>query len=67
MFTILYRYRSLTALMAAIAVGAGAIAVLPATGADFAKTATSAAMPGGDGTQNPFIDRQAGCHDCPKS
>jgi hypothetical protein len=55
MTTLLYRYRSLTAALGAVAIGAGALLVFPAVAVNLAQTTTAAATPGCDGTQNPFI------------
>ena len=51
----LYHYRNITALAAALVIGACAVAVMPAASADFRRTVAAAAAPRCVETQNPFL------------
>jgi hypothetical protein len=59
MLNILYRYRNLTAAVAAVAIGACAFAVMPGAAGDLGKAVAIAAAPGCTGSQNPFIGSAA--------
>jgi hypothetical protein len=56
MFNLLYRFRALTALFVAVAIGATAIALGSATAGNFGRVTFHAATPACDGSQNPFLD-----------
>ncbi len=52
---IVYRYRTTTALIIAVAICIGAAIVFPNVGANISRVTTAASMPGCNGTQNPFL------------
>jgi hypothetical protein len=53
--SIVYRYRTITALIIAVVICIGAAIVFPTVGANISRVTTAASMPGCNGTQNPFL------------
>jgi hypothetical protein len=52
---IVYRYRTITALIVAVAICVGAAIVFPTVGANISRVTTAASMPRCNESQNPFL------------